>query len=131
LAATDCHPLSSFGMAASWKPDPEFTARFGRRRELYLSGLKGAVATLPDVVCDPDDQPGTYPGIDFAIRYLTNMINEGFHVAYAVSLADGGVIYLQKWERPDVRQRWQYDPEIVFTSVWRPQRVSRRTAEAR
>jgi hypothetical protein len=118
-------------MAASWKPDPEFIARFARRRELYVDGLKGAVATLPDVLCNPDDQPGTYPGVDFAVRYLTNLINEGFHVAYAVSLADGGVIHLQKWERPGVQKPWPDDPELVFTSVWQPMRVSRRPAEAR
>lgn len=134
-------------MTASWKPDPEFKVRFGRRRDLYISGLTGAVATMPTVVCRPVDRAFTFGwafeqptsehphqsagGIDFAANYLRHMIDQGFHVAYAVSLAEGGTVHLQAWELPDVQKPWPDDLELVFTAVWCPMSVSRRPAETR
>jgi hypothetical protein len=134
-------------MTASWKPNPVHVARFGRRRELYVAGLTGAMGSLPEVVCKLLDGGGTFGwsfenpasddpfkrqgGIEFAVNYLRHMIDQGFHVAYAVSLAEDGVVHLQQWERPQVRKPWPDDTEIVFTAIWRPMRASRRSGEAR
>lgn len=133
-------------MAASWKPDPAFVARFARRRELFIAGLRGAVAALPSVTCKPIDGDFAFGwtfeqghtghpfngegGIEYALSCLRHMIDQGFRVAYAVSLANGGIVHLQAWESPHEQKPWPDDPEIVVTSVWHPMTVSRRSDEA-
>src|SRR5687768_842233 len=120
-------------MAASWKPDPEFVARFARRRELFVAGLTGALAQLPTAVFRPIDRAFAFGwtfeqgdtghplqdqgGVDYALNYLRHMIDQGFHVAYAVSLAGDGVVHLQAWESPQRQKPWPDDPEIVVSAV--------------
>lgn len=128
-------------MSGSWKPNPAFVELFARRRELFIAGLSGVAASLPQLVCKPIDQdfaigwvleqghtghPSTPSGdIGMGLNYLRHMINQGFVVAYAVSLSDGGTVHLQAWELPHDQKPWPDDPEIVFTSIWRPILVQR------
>ncbi len=133
-------------MPTSWKPDSAFLERFAGRRELFIAGLTGATARLPSVACKPVDDAFTFGwtfeqghtghpleeegGIEFALNYLRHMIDQGFRVAYAVSLADGGTVHLQAWESPHEQKPWPDDPEIVITSLWHPMTVSRPSGEA-
>jgi hypothetical protein len=126
-------------MATSWKPDPAFVEHFARRRELFIAGLAGATASLSSVTCKPIDDDFTfgwafeqghtnYPlqeegGVEFGLNYLRHMIDQGFRVAYAISLMNGGTVHLQAWESPHHPKPWPDDPEMVVTSTWHPMTV--------
>ncbi len=126
------------------QPDAVFVQHFARRREIFLAGVAGAVASLPAAVFRPIDArftfgraleqgPTGHPllekgGLEYGLNYLRHMIDQGFDVAYAVSLAGNGIVHMQAWEDFDEgRRAWPDDPEIVFDSTWHPMRAPRPT----
>ena len=103
---------------------------------MYLAGLRGIAAHLPDATYGPLNAEGAFGwmmeeghtghpaepagGLGYALNYLRHMIDQGLEVAYAVSVTDGGRVYLQNWEPgnhsdPNLSKRpWPDDPGIVF-----------------
>lgn len=111
-----------------------------KRRELFIQALTGAVASLPQVCCRPtnndyvfswalEQRHTGYPNqqegdLDYAVSSLRQMIDQGFHAAFAVSLLGGGLLLLKAWEEPGDELEWPEDEIIVFRCDWIPMRIS-------
>ncbi|MGG6293601.1 hypothetical protein ACQ4M4_04170 [Leptolyngbya sp. AN02str] len=79
--------------------------------------------------------------LDFGLAYLRQMIDQGLHVAYAVSEAEGGLVHLKVWEKVTAADEhepiegheladgkepaWPHDNEIIVFAKWEPVHVER------
>ena len=78
--------------------------------------------------------PGEERDLEFGLTYLRHMIDQGFHVAYAVSEMEGGLVHLKAWENSDEESEdeetqefsalsWPSDNQIIMFAIWEPMKA--------